>query len=161
MAQISTVQGVQTLNTTVSGLNAQFTQLQAMQGASLVGHDVATAGNRVRVDAAAGKGDGGFELATPATDVSVDVIDATGHTVGTVRLGAQGPGRHSFAADLPKSAQGQPLTFQVTAKNGDQEIETHPLNYDSIHAVSTQGGALSLELGSGKTVAYDDVSAFL
>src|SRR5471030_1467669 len=67
MAQISTVQGVQTLNKTVSGLDNQFTQLQTMQGAALVGHDVATDGNTLRVDPDTHKGDGGFELDSPAT----------------------------------------------------------------------------------------------
>src|SRR4249920_3412794 len=57
MAQISTVQGVQTLNKTVSGLDNQFTQLQTMQGAALVGHDVATDGNTLRVDHDSHKGD--------------------------------------------------------------------------------------------------------
>src|ERR1700712_3697430 len=66
MAQISTVQGVQTLNKTVSGLDSQFTQLQTMQGAALVGHDVATDGNSLRVDPDTHKGDGGFELESPA-----------------------------------------------------------------------------------------------
>src|SRR5678815_4078393 len=40
MAQINTVTGIDKLNSTVAGLSAQFMQMQAMQGASLVGHDV-------------------------------------------------------------------------------------------------------------------------
>ncbi len=40
MAQINTVTGIEKLNTTVAGLNGQFVQMQALQGASLVGRDV-------------------------------------------------------------------------------------------------------------------------
>ena len=40
MAQINTVSGIEKLNTTVPGLNSQFVQLQALQGATLVGRDV-------------------------------------------------------------------------------------------------------------------------
>ena len=51
MAQINTVTGIDKLNSTVAGLSAQFMQMQAMQGASLVGHDVIVAGNKLDVDA--------------------------------------------------------------------------------------------------------------
>ena len=50
MAQINTVTGIDKLNTTVAGLSAQFMQMQAMQGASLVGHDVIVAGNKLDID---------------------------------------------------------------------------------------------------------------
>ena len=57
MAQINTVNGIQQLNTTVQGLTTQFTQMQALQGASLVGHDVIVPGNKL--DIANGVGQGG------------------------------------------------------------------------------------------------------
>ena len=47
MAQISTVSGIEKLNTTVAGLNSQFVQMQALQGASLVGRDVIVPGNQL------------------------------------------------------------------------------------------------------------------
>ena len=49
MAQINTVTGIEKLNTTVQGLNSQFVQMQALQGAALVGRDVIVAGNRLAV----------------------------------------------------------------------------------------------------------------
>src|SRR5574343_963845 len=61
MAQISTVSGLEKLNGTTAALGTQFTQLQAMQGAALVGHDVAVEGDKLRISD--GTGDGGFELA--------------------------------------------------------------------------------------------------
>ncbi len=161
MAQISTVQGVQTLNTTVTGLTAQFTQLQTMQGAALVGHDVATEGNAVRVNTTTGKGDGGFEIANPATDVKVDVINAAGQTISTLDLGAQASGRHSFSLDLPTDAQSQALTFKVTSVNKGTAVDTLPLAYNTISAVSTINGQLALELNNGQRVAYSAIWSFL
>jgi flagellar basal-body rod modification protein FlgD len=161
MAQISTVQGVQTLNQTVNGLNAQFTQLQTMQGAALVGHDVATEGNALRVNADTHQGDGGFEITTPATSVSVDVVNAAGQTIGNVKLGAQPAGRHSFSFDVPKAQQGQPLTFKVNAMNNAAAVDSMPLAYNSISAVSTLNGKLAVELDNGQRVDYDAVWAFL
>jgi flagellar basal-body rod modification protein FlgD len=71
MAQISTVNGIQQLNTTVEGLSGQFVQMQALQGAALVGHDVVVPGKTL--DIADGVGQGGFELASPADAVKVEV----------------------------------------------------------------------------------------
>ncbi len=160
MAQISTVQGVQTLNKTVSGLDNQFTQLQTMQGAALVGHDVATDGNALRVDDATHKGDGGFELDSPATSVSVDILSPSGTTVGTVKLGPQGAGSHGFDFDVPQNAQGQPLTFRVNAMNNDAPLDAKSFAFNSISAVSSANGKLAVELDDGRRVAYADVRAF-
>ena len=160
MAQISTVQGVQTLNKTVSGLDTQFTQLQTMQGAALVGHDVATDGNTLRVDHDSHTGDGGFELASPATSVSVDILNPAGTTVGTVKLGPQGAGSHGFDFDVPQNAQGQALTFRVNAMSNDAAIDAKSFAFNSIEAVSSANGKLAVELDDGRRVDYADVRAF-
>src|SRR6195952_1207698 len=160
MAQISTVQGVQTLNKTVSGLDNQFTQLQTMQGAALVGHDVATDGNSLRVDADSHKGDGGFELTSPATSVSVDILNPAGTTVGTVKMGPQGVGSHGFDFDVPVSAQGQALSFRVNALNNEAPLESRSFAFNSINAVSSANGKLAVELDDGRRVDYADVRAF-
>ena len=62
MAQINTVTGIDQLNTTVQGLSSQFMQLQAVQGASLVGRDVIVPGNTLSIDDTTAVGQGGFEL---------------------------------------------------------------------------------------------------
>ena len=160
MAQISTVQGVQTLNKTVSGLDNQFTQLQTMQGAALVGHDVATDGNALRVDPDTHKGDGGFELDSPATSVSVDILNPAGTTVGTVKLGPQGAGSHGFDFDVPVTAQGQKLSFRVNALNNEAPLDSKSFAFNSINAVSSAGGKLAVELDDGRRVDYADVRAF-
>jgi flagellar basal-body rod modification protein FlgD len=160
MAQISTVQGVQTLNKTVSGLDNQFTQLQTMQGAALVGHDVAIDGDTLRVDAETHKGDGGFELKSPATSVKVDILNSAGQSVGSVKLGPQEAGSHGFDFDVPPSAQGQKLSFKITALNNEAPLEAQSLAFSSINAVSSANGKLAVELEDGRRVDYDAVRAF-
>ena len=96
MAQINTVTGIDKLNTTVAGLSAQFMQMQAMQGASLVGHDVIVPGNKLDIDAVSAIGQGGFEIQTPADAVKVEILSPSGAVVQTLNLGAQGAGMHSF-----------------------------------------------------------------
>jgi len=160
MAQISTVQGVQQLNKTVSGLDNQFTQLQTMQGAALVGHDVAVDGNVLRVDPGTHKGDAAFELDSPATSVSVDILGPTGATVGTVKLGPQEAGTHGIDFDVPASAQGQKLTFKVNAMNNGTPMDAKSYAFNSINAVSSANGKLAVELDDGRRVDYADVRAF-
>jgi flagellar basal-body rod modification protein FlgD len=159
MAQISTVSGLEKLNTTVSGLNGQFMQLQAMQSAALIGHDVAIEGNALRVRD--GTGDGGFELSSAASKVKVEIQNAAGTTVGTVEMTDVATGRHDFSYAVPDAYKNSGLTFKVTATNGDAPVEAMALAHQRINAVSTFGDTLALELANGDRVAYDAVWAFL
>jgi len=159
MAQISTVSGIQTLNSTVSGLNSQFLQLQTMQGAGLVGHDVALQGSTLRQRN--GVGDGGFELASPADSVKVQVTTPDGTVVNTIDLQTQTAGRHSFNWNVPASLQGTKLSFKVLATAGAATVPSVSLQNASINAVSTVNNSLALELSSGDRVPYDAVWAFL
>src|SRR3989344_2156188 len=63
IAQINTVTGIQQLNS-----------LQVMQGTALIGRNVMTEGSTLAVADKAGKG--GFELASAATKVKVEVMTA-------------------------------------------------------------------------------------
>ena len=49
IAQINTVTGIATLNTSVQTLSTQFLQMQSLQGATLLGKDVIVAGNRLDI----------------------------------------------------------------------------------------------------------------
>lgn len=159
MAQISTVSGIEKLNATVSGLNGQFIQLQAMQSAALIGHDVAIEGNDLRVQD--GKGDGGFELGAAAKNVKVEIQNAAGTTIGTVEMTDVAAGRHDFSYDVPEAYKNSALTFKVSATNGDTAVDAMALAHQRIAAVSTFGDTLALELANGDRLAYDAVWAFL
>jgi flagellar hook assembly protein FlgD len=88
MAQINAVTGLDKVNTSVQALGAQFLQMQAMQGAALVGRDVAFEGNSVTVRDGVGRG--AVELASAASSTRVEVLDGSGKVVGTVDLGTEG-----------------------------------------------------------------------
>jgi flagellar basal-body rod modification protein FlgD len=159
MAQISTVSGLDKLNTTVNGLNGQFMQLQAMQSAGLIGHDVAVEGNSLRVTDATG--DGGFELSGAAKTVKVEIQNAAGGTIGTIDMTDLEAGRHDFSYAVPDAYKNSALSFKVTATNGETAVESMALEHQRIKAVSTFGDTLALELANGDRVAYDAVWAFL
>ena len=160
MAQINTVTGIDKLNTTVQGLSSQFMQLQAVQGASLVGRDVIVAGNKLSIDETAAIGQGGFELANAADAVKVEILSPSGAVVQTLNLGASGAGVHSFDWPSGAATAASGLTFRVSATTGGVATTVTPLMRDRVDAVSTTGTTFNLELASSGTVPYSKVKAF-
>jgi len=159
MAQIQTVSGIDKLNTTVQGLNAQFAQLQALSGASLVGHDVLIECNRLAADN--GVGHGGFELGSQADHVKLEVLDASGRVIDSADLGAMASGRHSF--DWTPAAGIDPALaarFRITATLGTTAVAATTFTRDRVDAVSAGPGGLVLELAHAGPVAYDQVKVF-
>lgn len=157
IAQINTVSGIATLNTSVQSLSSQFLQMQTLQGASLVGKNVIVPGNRL--DIANGDGQGGFQLASAADAVKVDVVNQAGKVIDTLNLGAQSAGTHSFdwAAGTHTDAEG--LTFKVTATSGATALSPTVLMRDTVDAVSASGSTMQLQLQKSGTVDYASVVA--
>jgi flagellar basal-body rod modification protein FlgD len=158
MAQINTVSGIEKLNSTVQGLSGQFAQLQAVQGASLVGHDVIVPGNTVQITDAVGQG--GFELAGPADHVKVEVLSPSGQVVDTLNLGAASGGMHSFEWPAGTATTSSGLKFRVTATSGATNTAATTLIRDRVNAVTTSGNVFSLELANAGTVPYSSVKGF-
>ena len=160
MAQISTVNGIDKLNTTVQGLNQQFVQMQALQGATLVGRDVILPGDRLSTSDA-GLVQGGFELGSAADSVKIEVLNAGGRVIDTIDLGAEGAGRHGFewtpAAGIDASLGER---FRVVAKSGATAVASTPLMRDRVDAVATGGDTLMLELRNSGSVSYAQIRAF-
>ena len=157
IAQINTVTGIATLNTSVQGLSSQFLQMQTLQGASLVGKSVIVPGNKV--DIAAGVGQGGFELKSAADAVKVEVLSPAGQVVDTISLGAQSAGVHGFDWVAGSYENASNLTFRVTASSGATKLDATALMRDTVNAVSASGSALQLQLARAGTVDYSTVKA--
>src|SRR6185369_9621567 len=143
MAQINTVTGIEKLNGTVDGLTSQFIQMQALQGASLVGRDVIVPGNVMDINDSVGQG--GFTLTSAADNVKVEVLSPSGQVVDTMNLGAQSAGTHSFDWPAGTATNDSGLKFRVTSTLG---------------AVNTTGTGFNLELALSGTTAYSKVVAF-
>ena len=159
MAQISTVTGIETLNTTVTGLNSQFIQLQAMQAAALVGHDVAIEGDGLRIQDTLG--DGGFELSSAAEKVTIEIRSSTDELIDTIEMTGVDAGRHDFQWEVPEAYREAALKFTVTATSGETEVESMTLEHQRITAVSNFGDTLAVELANGERVAHNAIWAFL
>jgi flagellar basal-body rod modification protein FlgD len=159
MAQINTVTGIDKLNTSIGGLSSQFMQMQAMQGATLVGRDVIVPGNVMDINDA-GVGQGGFELSSAADAVKVEVVSPSGQVVDTLDLGAQSAGMHSFDWNAKGATNDAGLKFRVTSRLGATSTTATALMRDTVSAVSTTGAGFNLELQHSGTVSYATVKAF-
>jgi flagellar basal-body rod modification protein FlgD len=158
MAQISTVEELGKVNTSIQSMSSQFVQMQAMQGASLVGHDVLVEGKNLTLTD--GKANAAFELAGAADSVKIEVLSSAGRVVDTIDLGAETSGKHGFSWTAPASlASAEGLSFRVKATSGTNSVAASTLITDQVTAVSTSGSTLNLELASGNTVAYSAVKA--
>jgi flagellar basal-body rod modification protein FlgD len=157
MAQISTVTGIEKLNTSMSTLGNSFTQMQMMQGVSLVGHQVVTEGNSLNI--ADGKGRGGYELTTAASSVEIDIKNAAGRVVDHLSLGAGKVGQNEFTWTPPASGTSEKYTFSVTAASGKTALTATPLSKDFVDAVNTKDGSLNLQLRNGSEVAYSKIKS--
>ncbi len=158
MAQINTVTGIEKLYTAIEGLSGQFTQLQAMQGATLVGRDVIVPGNVI--DIGAGVGQGGYELTSAADAVKVEILSPSGQVVDTLNLGAQSSGMHSFDWNAGNATNDSGLRFRVTSTLGAASTTATALMRDRVDAVSTAGTGFNLELALAGTVPYSTIKAF-
>jgi flagellar basal-body rod modification protein FlgD len=158
MAQINTVSGIEKLNETISSMIGQFTQMQALQGAALVGRNVLVEGDDLEVTD--GQATAAFELAGPADKVKVEVLSAAGRVIDTLDLGAESAGRHGFTYEAPGVSSGAGLRFRVVATSGATSVAATPLVSDQVTSVSTQDNQLMLELRRSGPLAYSQVKAF-
>ncbi|MEK8025509.1 MAG: flagellar basal-body rod modification protein FlgD [Pseudomonadota bacterium] len=160
MAQISTVSSLETVNQSLQSLGSQFVQMQALQGASMVGREVMLEGDRMSVDDAAGTGSGAYELASAASKVELQVLNASGRVVDTVNLGAQSAGRQSFEWDggdlAPTDAAGYRFNIVATSSSGSTVTATE-LMYDQVTSVNTSGSALALQTTHSGSVGYSAI----
>lgn len=101
MAQFSTVSGIQDLQASFKNFAESINSGQALQAATLVGHDVAVPSDRAVLSGSdGGRIDGNFDLPSSSNDVKVKIIDpANGVTVREIDLGSQKAGTVNFDWD--------------------------------------------------------------
>jgi flagellar basal-body rod modification protein FlgD len=160
IAQINTVSGIQQLNDSITSMSAQYTSMQVMQGASMIGHQVLAEGSRMSVNA--GVGTAAVTLDSDASSVQVQVLSPSGAVVDQFDMGAQTAGTHNIQWDASKYTGSGTPTFSVTAKQGSTAVTATPLVRDTIASVGTDStGAMNLALKSGASIKYDTIKSIL
>lgn len=164
LAQISTVSGLQTMNTTLEQLLTQVSASRAMDSAALIGHTVMVPGTSVSVtDGVVSKF--GVDLPATADAVTVDVLDKDGNVVRTLDLKGQTGGVHDIAWDGKNNdgvvvANGD-YSFRVNATADGKSVQPVALVYGKVQAISGDSRGVIVDLGDGQTAAVDDVRRIL
>ena len=164
LAQMSTVSGIEKLNTALSGLVSQSGASQVLQAASMIGYSVLSPGNDLAL------ADGkqvpfAVELAGSASDVKVTITDANGKTVRTMDLGAMPQGVDGITwdgkTDSGDTAAAGTYSYQVSATNGGTAVNATALSFSTVAAVKQGSSGVSLELSAGRSIGLSDVRMFL
>jgi flagellar basal-body rod modification protein FlgD len=159
MAQINTVSGIQQLNETMKSMAGQFTSMQVMQGASMIGHGVMVKSNTLSIDA--GKARGAIDLEGNASNVSVQILSPGGQVLDTINLGSKAAGRHSFEWDASSYNGAANPSYKVVATSGKQTVASTALAQDTITSIGTSGGVMSVQLKGRDAISYDAIQAIL
>ncbi len=162
LAQFSTVNGIESLNSSFGGLSTAMQDNQALQAASLVGHKVLAVTDIGHLESG-GPMRGALELTSSAGNVQIDITDETGQLVQRLDLGTQAAGLVEFEWD-GISAQGEQADtgfYQVSARVvRGQEIESVPTVIESrIQSVTLGqfGGGMTLNLEGGQEMPLGQV----
>ena len=160
LAQMSTVQGIEQLNTTLSSLVNSLADSQAVQASALIGNTVLVPGSNMTLSE--GKAYGGVNLSAPADQVTVSIIDSTGKVVQTQTLGAQEAGNVLFSWDGATSsgttASDGAYVFKVAATSGTSSVTAEALQLGTVSALTrTANGSFVLDLGSLGQFGFNDV----
>ncbi|MBE0621536.1 MAG: flagellar hook assembly protein FlgD [Burkholderiales bacterium] len=159
MAQISTVNGIEKLNTTLQSMAASFNAGQSLQATAMIGHGVFIPGNTFQLEN--GAATFGVELAQAADNMVLTVLDGSGQVVHKVDLGAQPAGVLGFewdgATDSGASAAAGSYSFSVEAVQGDKKIDATALALGLVSGVTQGQDGIKLKVNGLGSVALADV----
>lgn len=146
MAQLSTVSGIDKLNTTLQAMSSSFAASQSLQAAGMIGRSVLAPGSSLSLQGGAAAG--GFNLAQPADHAVVTIKDAAGNTLHTMYMGAQKAGDVMFQWDGvtdsgAKAADGT-YAFEVSATQGGQKVDATSLALGVVNSVSLGASGVTL-----------------
>ena len=162
LAQFSSLEGITTLNDTVSGLASNYNSSQALQASSLVGRSVIAPGDKAVVDTTKSFS-GTVVVPSSVSDVTLKITDATGKTVRTIDMGSQSTGNASFIWD-GKNDAGETVpagtySFGATSAIDGQSVAlvtNLPATVNSV-TISQTGGELMLNLAGLGSIALSKV----
>ena len=161
LAQLSTVTGIDKLNSTLTSMQGAYQTSQSLQAASMIGHNVLAPGSNMTLSN--GKAVFGVELTSPADDVKVAVLDASKKVVRTIDLGAKETSLSSLqwdgVTDDGNTAADGTYTFKVSAVQGGKDVSSSvvALALGQVSSVMTGAGGVKLTVPSIGDVSLADV----
>ena len=163
LAQISTVDGVNKLNDTMTALANSLNGSQAFQAANMIGHNVLIPGNNASLSQ--GQATFGVQLPAKADTVNVAIINDAGLAIKVLNLGSQAAGNVPVNWD-GKDASGNSMPsgnyrFQVTATSAGQPVNATTLQQAAVTSVSNTSNGVMLNLNNNNSVSAASVKQIL
>ena len=156
LAQFSTVQGIQGLNSAFQSFADASLDDQALQAASLIGREALVSSSTFQLDEAGGLS-GMIDVPAPGR-VSIEITDASGAVVRRMSMEAASPGSQPFTWDgvTDGGEQAAAGIYRINARVGDgasaQAVETQ-INA-RIESVSFSRSGLILNLAGGGSIPF-------
>lgn len=148
LAQFSTLEGIQNLNTSVQDIGSLYRSTQALQATALVGRDVLVPGAISYLEAG-GKVEGTIAQGQASGDITLTVKDVNGAVVATRDLGNVGDAETPFTWDgLDNNGEMLPsglyaMVIEGNLNGDNQALETSIYSrVNSVSVVNNQGGML-------------------
>ena len=159
MAQISTVSGIDQLNTTLQSMAVSFSADQSLQATAMIGHRVLAPGSTLQLDN--GSATGGVDLPQAADKVVISIKDASGQLLQKVDLGAQAAGVVGFqwdgAVDSGAAAAPGSYSFAVEAVQGANKIDATALALGLVSGVTQGKSGVSLNVNGMGALPLSDI----
>ncbi|VVM63883.1 Basal-body rod modification protein FlgD [Pseudomonas fluorescens] len=162
LAQFSSLEGITTLNDTVSGIAGNYNSSQALQASSLVGRSVIAPGDKAVVDTSKSL-NGTVAVPVSLDAVTLKITNSDGKVIRTIDMGSQSAGNASFIwdgkTDAGEVAPAGTYTFAATANIDNKAtslITNLPATVSSV-TISQTGGELMLNLAGLGSIALSKV----
>lgn len=159
LAQISTVTGIDKLNTTLQLLTSNVEDSLSVEATGMIGHTAFVSGTALEF-----KGDfakAGIELAQPVDQLKVTILDSAGIPVRHMELGAHPTGISTITwdgkTDSGTTAANGHYTFAVSAKQGGNDIKANTLSLGLVNSVSPGENGALLDMGELGIVSLSDI----
>lgn len=159
MAQLSTVTGIDKLNSTLQALQLNYQTSQALQATDMIGHGVLVPGSAVSLYDS--QGILGVDIAEPADNVRVNIMNSSGVTVRTLDLGAQQAGVLPVTWD-GKDDGGASLAdgnykFEIKAARGGAAVSSTALAFGEVMSVTSNAQGVKVTLPGLGAFSFADV----
>lgn len=163
LAQISTVDSLKQVNSTLQTMLSTFQSDQTMQAAAMVGRGVLVDGKGLQLYS--GQALGGVELTQPADKVNVSILDSSGIEVANLDLGSMDAGSHVFTWDGKTSAGADAAaglySVKINAVQGGSKVDATSLQLGTVSSVVSGAKGVQIEVGKLGTFSMSDIKRIL
>jgi flagellar basal-body rod modification protein FlgD len=163
MAQLSTVTGIDKLNSTVEALSASMLASQSLSAVSMIGHPVLVAGTQINL--LNSQADAAVELPQPADNLTVTISDASGKVVRTLNMGAQQGGIANILwdgrTDAGLSATDGKYSLSAVSTLGGMKSDATTLSYGMVNSVAQSQNGVTVNVGQLGEISLNSIKKIL